>query len=887
MFDFQSLGYAFLFQFLSAWLAPKPKVQNAERYSLDKFNIPTASEDRALPWGVGTYQVSGNVVHYGDYAANEVTEKIRQLFSSQKQVVGYRYRIGMWQTLSVLPVDNVLEVWYGDDKVYSGTTALSKSAVTEIPVTFEKFTAEGQKVPDGLVGVLRFFNQKKTEGVQFTPLANDYMAAQLKKPKVPAYPNVCHVVFVGPSGYANYTGAGVEGGITSDKLGMLRDRGGFVSSGPSIQAMKFTLKRLPDISTAFPTGRRITYPVAGKVGEGSVWTELNSFIAANSDIEGDANPAFALLELLTTRVTGIGPKLSSWTLDVDSFLRAAEVLKREGNGVSFTWETSKPLSELMADVLKQIRGYLQPNRETGQLSLRLLRQTDAIAATFDDTNIVRITSCERVQLDEAPNEVRVKYTDRTADWVERTQPEKNEAAIKAAGAVISQEANYIGVSRPALASLLGTRDVLSLSSSVLQATWSGFLPIGQVLLPGDRVSFTHSELGQTVVMRITSARFGELNSGRHIEIEAVEDVFQDGYIGSFMSLSKSTAVMETPAQPGDYQSLGPVPFGFHRDGQYDRALWYVTRNSSKPASQAAYNLMVWDAEPLTEATGAYTDLFAHEFAAKGTMSVTIPRGTAKPSVAIGVDSGSAYTIAKNGAVQCVAYVGGRELALVSVSIAGASSTTAVVTFIGRGIYGTDVHEHLAGAPIVLLYGYAVDPTPVNIDEYGQVLTARAGKPSIQGPGGRLTPDYVNTPFHQVWKLRQGDYWTTYAGMPYAPANVRLDGVMGGNTPGSAATFTGTPAWLDWGHRNRSAQGYSNYFEGDAVPEVGVEYRVHVAWRTSKYGSWSGGNGVNVGSATNYQMPTLPATGYLELELTVYSVLNGKSNGIRSTHIRTA
>lgn len=887
MFDVSSLGFAFILQFLAAAFAPVQKPQDAQRYDLDSFNVPTASEDRALPWGVGTFQVAGNVIHYGDYAAKEVTEKIRQLFKSERYAVGYMYRIGMWQTLSVLPVDSLLEIWYGDDKVYSGNAPLSKSTTTDIPVTFEKYSAEGQKVPDGLVGAFRFFNQKKTEGVPFTAAANTYMATQLKKPKVPAYPNVCHVVFLGPSGYSDFNAANVPGGLTNDKLQKLQDRGGFVGSGPNIPSLKFTMKRLPDVSAAFPNGRRITYPVVGNVGDGSTSTALNNFILANSDIEGDANPAFALLELLTTRVSGIGPKLASWTIDVDSFLRAAEVLKREGNGVSFTWETSKSLAELMGDVLKQIRGYIQMTPQTGQICLRLLRQSDPVVAVFDDTNITEVISCERIMLEESTNEVRVKYTDRTADWVERVQPEKNEAAIKAAGAIISEEVNFIGVTRPALASLLGTREAQSKSSSLLQATWNGFLAPGQMLLPGDRVVFPQPGTGLPVNMRITSARFGAPGAGRHVELEAVEDVFQDGYVGSFMSLASSQTIIETPAQPGDYQSLGPVPFGFHRDNQYDHALWFVTRNSNKPASQTGYNLMVWDEEPLVEATGAYTDPTAHEFAAKGTIQAGISRALAKPSLAISVDSGSAYTIAKNQGVQCVAYLGGRELALVTASIASASSTVANVTVTGRGVYGTDVFEHLAGAPIILLYGYAVDPMPVNLDEYGQVLTARAAKPSIQGPGGRLTPDYVNTPWHSIWKLRAGDYWSTFAGLPYAPAAVKLDGVMGGNTPGTAVAFTGVPQYVSWLHRNRNAQGYSTFFDGDIVPEVGVEYRVHVAWRTSKYGSWSGGNGVNVGNATSYVLPTLPATGYLELEISVFTVLGGKSAGITSTHIRQA
>lgn len=885
--DWSSLGFSLLFSFLSAAFAPRPKPQNAERYSLDAFNIPTASEDRALPWGVGTYQVAGNVVHYGDYAANEVTEKTRSLFGSNSQVVGYRYRIGMWMTLSVLPVDSVQEIWYGDDKIFTGTPALSKTNITDIPVVFEKYTAEGQKVPDGIVGTFRFFNQSKTEGAAFSPLANPYMSAQLKKAVVPAYPNVCHVVLLGPSGYGDYTGVNVPAGLLGNNLQTLKTRGGFVSSSPNVAAIKFTLKRLPNVSTAFPTGRNITYPVAGIVGSGATSSALNTFINANADILGDANPAFALLELLTTRVSGIGPKLSSWAIDVDSFLRSAEVLKREGNGVSFTWETSKSLSELMADILKQIRGYIQPNPRTSQISLRLLRQADPVAAVFDDTNIVEVTSCERISLDEAPNEVRVKYVDRTGDWKERTQPEKNEAGIKAAGAIISQEANYIGVTRPALASLLGSRDVLSQSSALLQATWTATLAIGQVLLPGDRVVFPHPETGVPTNMRITSARFGALNAGRRAELEAVEDVFQDGFVGSYVSLPSTTTVLETPAQPGDYQSLGPVPYGFHRDAQYDHALWYVTRNPLKPATQAAYNLMVWDADPLTEVNGAYADLYDHEFAAKGTTGADISRSTVKPTLSITVDAGSAYTIAKSSGVQCVAFVGGREFALVTATIASASATTATINFVGRGIYGTNVFSHLAGTSIVLLYSYALDPTPVNTDQYGQILTARSAKPAIRGPGGRLTPDYVNTPFHQMWQLRVGDYWTNFAGAPYAVADIQLDGVIGGDSPGNAATITGTPYTLSWKPRNRNAQGYSTYFDGDTIAELGTQFVVGVAYRTSPSGAWQGPPVTNVGNATFYDMPTLPATGYLELEISVDTVLNGETTPMTTTYIRKA
>src|SRR5690606_17104376 len=263
---------------------------------------------------------------------------------------------------------------------------------------------------------------------------NAYMSARLGESVVPAYPGTCHVVWLGPS-------AG----------------GGFVGSGPRLPPLQFIVKRLPDLHSflrqnynwIFSNGTPV-YPVVSVLENAE--TTVADFIAAHGDIDDDANPAFVIAELLCARWGSLGPRLTPFAIDWDSFMRSAERLKAEGMGISFAWQRTRSIRELIDDICKQINAVVDTDERTNRITLRLIRETDEAVHTFDNSNIVAFDSAKRAILTEAPNEVQVIYPDRALQYESRTLVAKNTALIQQAGAVVSKEFQYIGVSSARVAS---------------------------------------------------------------------------------------------------------------------------------------------------------------------------------------------------------------------------------------------------------------------------------------------------------------------------------------------------------------------------------------------------------------------------------------------------
>ena len=71
---------------------PKPPA----RAGLGDFSAPTAEQDRPIPvfWGK-PWLSAPNLVWYGDIRTKAITVKIKGLFISKKQTVGWRYFLGM------------------------------------------------------------------------------------------------------------------------------------------------------------------------------------------------------------------------------------------------------------------------------------------------------------------------------------------------------------------------------------------------------------------------------------------------------------------------------------------------------------------------------------------------------------------------------------------------------------------------------------------------------------------------------------------------------------------------------------------------------------------------------------------------------------------------
>lgn len=770
------------------------------RYELSDFDIPTATEDRAQSIGFGTFKIAGNVIYYGDYAAEERSRKIKSMFGlmSTKLSLGYEYSLTLWQTLCGVTCDEVLEIRLGDHTIWSGTLALSKTAATVLEVNTRYYAAEGQEVMEGMDGIFTFFNYSTAEEVSdnnFNPPANPKMQTLLGRSVIPAYPNTLHVVYTG-----------------------------FISTSPRIEPLTFVLKRRPNVSAALQRGISITYPVAGTINQletsDPVYNAVTSLIASAGDILGDANPALVELELLTTRVPGIGSKLSPWGVDLSSYLRAAQLYKDEAHGVSFAWEVSRPMADIVKDLMMSTYSTRETDERTGRIRTRAVRDTDLPAITFDASNILEVSTFKRSDPTTAPNVITVPFVDRSAGWPERLALAKNPAGVRAAGKQIDVRSEFIGVSRGALASQLAHREARRFASPLATVTFVGVIPPGQVLKPMELIIFKHPTLNQTLRMRVAAVRFATYGGKARAEIEAVEDVFRSGYIGNFTVLPPPVEVVKTtPTSLASPQVL-LAPYAL-TGTDVDHALYFgIDTGLSVNSYNAGYQLRpTWD--------DAIEPIFAEglrEPAITATLNSALASTYASPFLAFTLSAGALQQWNRETRQQVYLLAGTEWMSCSSWLLSG---NTLTAQYVIRGVFDSAPVALAAGSTVSILLGFTLIPeqvrtTPPSGSAQYAGTEAVVIRAESRGGGGVLevnsaaasqaTMLYFNGSFRAV--------------RPLSPCNVRLNGNLGVLTDTETGpTLTRASSYsLTFANRNRLTRGIADWFGTGGEAEPGTVVR---------------------------------------------------------------
>jgi len=268
----------------------------------------------------------------------------------------------------------------------------------------------------------------------------------------------------------------------------------YVGTSTYLKPMKFLIRRLP---TALASGQE--------------------------DINGDANPAEILYELLTNEVWGAG--ISASGIDSSSFLAAADTLYDEGFGLSLQWDNRRTIEDMAAELLRHIDGIIHLDLQTGKLVLSLARDDYVI----DDLPVFDITNCHlenfsRTAWDETTNEVRVVFTDLSAKSMERTVAAQDLANWNAQGAVVSTQIQYPGISNSTLALQVAQRDLKALAFPLAKGT----LRINRSawnLAPGDVFKLVWDPLGIVqLIGRVQRVRYGDPRNGI-IYADFIQDVF--------------------------------------------------------------------------------------------------------------------------------------------------------------------------------------------------------------------------------------------------------------------------------------------------------------------------------------------------------------------------
>lgn len=174
------------------------------------------------------------------------------------------------------------------------------------------------------------------------------------------------------------------------------------------------------------------------------------------------NPAHIIFECATNTEWGRGHSVSA--LNVPSFIDAANRLCAEKFGLCLRWVRNDDLDVFVQQVIDHIGGVLYQDRETGLITLDLIREPDEsdIIPTVDEySGLLRVVDVDTSSSNSAINEMVVKFHDPVfnSDRAVRVQ---NVGSMQAQGAVFTESKDYPGIPTAELANKIALRDLKAL-----------------------------------------------------------------------------------------------------------------------------------------------------------------------------------------------------------------------------------------------------------------------------------------------------------------------------------------------------------------------------------------------------------------------------------------
>lgn len=700
MFEFLQLLAWYAVATVATWLLmPKPKFDKPKRAGISDFSLPTADETRAIPVVFGTCKTAPAILWYGDYGYTEIEKKVRTTpITSTKITLGYYYKLGFQFALTHGHINKLVGVWADTRKVWSGETALDNNGtVANVAVNYEWQQAEGSEFNERIAAQLEIY----TKGC-----SSDYLRAQQPN-GMPAYPHITQVIWKGASANS-----------------------GTICTGSTPPPVYFEVQRLPDLMDSGFVRNYDTQEAA-----------LLAAFNAVADVQGDANPAMVLAEVLTHRAWGCG--ISMEYIDRASFLAAAQTLHAEGNGTSFIWETQQAVESIAKSMLNQINGVLDVDHHTGLIRLRLVREADQPVLTIGPSNVRdgSFKSFSRTSIDDSVNSMRISFVDRAAGYIDRQAEAQDLGNIAQLGSIVSTESAY-SVSRADLAATLALRDLRAVSGSLGRISLDLIVDRKNLLRPGDAVLLNWPPLGiSNLKMRVVTARYGE-GFTAVVGLDLVQDVFASGsalYASHIPGIDLGTPA--TPPARTPWARIFLAPSGLTGDTSSKHLLFCC--GAPEDGSASGYRLVWWNGqEARTAANAAYNQTTGStSFAALCHLDGDIT-ASSSPFYLVAASDADKATANKHKAQLVLMAIDGKELAMAYVELQPNGQLLRVDIY-QRGMYGTTPVAATAGAEVVLLYGYAIDSAALATTSENWTLFDNYGLAQTFGPGGVLDIDAQN------------------------------------------------------------------------------------------------------------------------------------------------
>lgn len=598
--------------------------------------------------------------------------------------------------------------------------------------------------------------------------------------------------------------------------------------------------------------------------------------AGLGQINTDANPSAIIADVLTNTEWGLG--FPSTQLDFNSFTAAANTLKNEGFGLSFTWSQQETADDFITHVLSTVDGYRYTDPATGKIGISLARDDYDVDTlqVFDESTIDSVQSFTRTDPSDIINQVTVTFIERVA-WgevtddpggdddgdptgntilenVNRAITVHNGASIELVGTINPTSIDYPGIPNISLAARVAMRELATRSRGMATIKFIANRAASQ-LKGGDVFVLNWAPYNIVgMVLRVTEVDYGLLTDGR-ITVSAMEDIFSlpaTTYIGG--GASQWVEPIETAKPISNFQlfelpyylvatelaadndvPLSNLPSGYAFLGAV------VARQQ-----QQATSFSLWE-----NSSGHYVQDQTSGFTPYCQLTQDIDDVLVSFTVAL-VDltnfAPNSYALLENEWVQITGLAGG-------------------IIKVTRAIMDSVPVKHSAGATLWLAgSNTSMDTTTfLNGQSLGVRLQARTARDVI---ALNLVPINAIT-------------FTGRAQRPYAPGNIRVNGVY------RPAMVHGPIATIAWSHRNRLTQtaGPIAQTASDITPEVGTTYTVTIKQRTDPAQAWTTVE-TTAGITTNTYAPIHPLGDtwtHIEIFSTVAGVVSYQTQIIEFQH----
>jgi len=729
-------------------LRPKPKFDEPKPSSLGDFRFPTIGEGRVVPIVWGTCKVAGPIIAwYGNLVVEAIKKKVKTGLFSSENITT-GYRYYLG-IQAVFCSGEIDEVIEirFDDKVPAQSISLMGD-ITNVSINDQEIFG-GEESEGGLQGDVYMYRGTMTQD------PDDYLESVIGD-DLPAWRGICYGVC----------------------------RAMYLGMSPYIKPIAAVLRRCPNS--------------LGLTG-------------GHENIDGDANPAAMIYELLTSPPASNGLGISPGLLDIASFQDVGDTLADEGLGLSMIQDRAASAKDVILEILRHIDAVIYVEPSTGVLVLKLIRRDYSPGGLpILDENNCTVESFARPSWSELKNTIRVSYVDRTDGYTEKIAQSQDLAGIEIQdGEVSVQEISLRGISNATNAQLASARGLAALG-----------YPLATLLIKADRTAWgfrpgtpfkiNWMPLGITgMICRAVRIGTGNLSSGK-IDIEAIEDVFGIQWTaytlppptGWTEPLTDVAALTAQVALPAPYEAVRE--YGSQGD---DVQLAVVMAARGVTGVSTGYKVYV------KAGTGCYPPKSIPFFTPSGTLNSAIDELSTEVIVAVGPDitrvlSVGAPDFASGSNVAWLKHASGLEEFIAFQDVVAGSGIVTLQT-IARGCLDTAPTAFAAGTRVWFM-SYGSDA--VNVPA-----------PAISPPNTLRFQPYNNRseyPFGSSLDSTCVASDPARANRVYCPTAVEFNGVA------YPENITGELT-VSWSHRNRL--GIWSYVDSGATvdPETDTEYDILV------------------------------------------------------------